>query len=110
MTGSLAAQAFEDLALEFKNEEGVTVDIDGLLVHGTLFAFLDGDELVVDLPVARASDLVERDQGTRFRMEVDGSGGEKSRDLVRVRDRSLWSELTREAHEYVGEPPVGGQS
>ena len=44
-------------------------------------------------------------QGTRFRLE-----GAKSRDLVRVRDRSLWSELTREAHEYVGEPPVGGQS
>jgi hypothetical protein len=105
MTSSLAAQAFEDLALEFKHEDGVTIDIDGLLVHGTLFAFLDGDELVVDLPAGRASDLVERDQGTRFRLE-----GEKSRDLVRVRDRSLWSELTREAHEYVGEPPVGGQS
>jgi hypothetical protein len=29
---------------------------------------------------------------------------------VRIRDLSLWSELTREAHEYVGEPPVGGQS
>jgi hypothetical protein len=76
-----------------------------LLVRGTLFAFLDGDNLVVDLPAPRASDLVERQQGTRFRLD-----GVKSRDLVSVRDRSLWSELTREAHEYVGEPAVGGQS
>ena len=106
MTSSLAAEAYENLVLEFREEEGVTVNEDGLLVHGTLFAFLDDtDGLVVDLPAARASDLVEREQGTRYRLE-----GTKSRDLVRVRDRSLWSELTREAHEYVGEPPVGGQS
>jgi hypothetical protein len=106
MTSSLAAEAYENLVLEFREEEGVTVNEDGLLVHGTLFAFLDDtDGLVVDLPAARASDLVERQQGTRYRLE-----GIKSRDLVRIRDLSLWSELTREAHEYVGEPPVGGQS
>ena len=106
MTSSLAAQAYENLMLEFRDEEGVSVNEDGLLAHGTLFAFLDDtDGLVVDLPAARASDLVERQQGTRYRLE-----GVKSRDLVRIRDISLWSELTREAHEYVGEPPVGGQS
>jgi hypothetical protein len=105
MTSSLSAEAYENLVLEFRDEEGVTVDADGLLVHGTVFAFLSGDDLVVDLPARRASDLVERQQGTRFRLE-----GAKSRDLVSVSDRSLWSELTREAHEYVGEPPVGGQS
>jgi hypothetical protein len=104
MTSSLAAEAYENLVLEFRDEDGVTVD-DGLLVHGTVFAFLSGDDLVVDLPAGRASDLVERQQGSRFRLD-----GVKSRDLVRVRDQSLWSELTREAHEYVGEPPVGGQS
>ena len=105
MTSSLSAEAFENLVLEFRDEDGVTFDADGLKVHGTVFAFLSGDDLVVDLPVGRASDLVERQQGTRFRAD-----GVKSRDLVTVRDRSLWSELTREAHEYVGEPPVGGQS
>jgi hypothetical protein len=104
MTSALAAEAYENLVLEFQDEDGVTVD-DGLLVHGTVFAFLSGDDLVVDLPASRASDLVERQQGSRFRLD-----GVKSRDLVRVRDQSLWSELTREAHEYVGEPPVGGQS
>jgi len=105
MTSSISAETYENLVLEFQDEDGVTVDADGLLVHGTIFAFLDGDDLVVDLPAARASDLVERQQGTRFRRD-----GVKSRDLVKVRDRSLWSELAREAHEYVGEPPVGGQS
>ena len=105
MTSSLSAEAYENLVLELQDEDGVTTDADALLVHGTIFAFLDGDDLVVDLPVARASDLVEREQGTRFHRD-----GVKSRDLVKVRDRSLWSELAREAHEYVGEPPVGGQS
>ncbi len=105
MTSSRAAEAYENLVLEFREEEGVTVGDDGLLVHGTLFAFPSGDDLVVDLPAARASDLVQRGMGTRLTLE-----GVKSRDLVSVSDLSLWSELTREAHEYVGEPPVGGQS
>jgi len=52
-----------------------------------------------------ASDLVEREQGTRFRLD-----GVKSRDLVKVRDRSLWSELAREAQSTVGDPPSAGQS
>ena len=105
MTSSIAAEAYENLVLEFHEEDGVTVVDDQLLVRGTVFAFLNNDDLVVDLPASRASDLVERGQGTRYK--VDGT---KSRDLVSVADRSLWSELTREAHEYVGEPPVGGQS
>ena len=105
MTSTLAAQAFENLVLEYRDVEGVVVDIDGLLVNGTVFAFLSGDDIVVDLPAGRASDLVEREQGTRFRID-----GIKSRDLVKVSDRALWSELAREAHAYVGEPPVGGQS
>jgi hypothetical protein len=105
MASSIAAEAYENLVLELQDEPGVTIDTDGLLVHGTIFAFLSDDDLVVDLPAKRASDLVERQQGTRFRLD-----GVKSRDLVKVRDRSLWSELAREAHEYVGEPPVGGQS
>jgi hypothetical protein len=105
MTSSLAAEAYENVVLELQDEPGVRVDEDGLHVSGTVFAFLAGDDLVVDLPASRASDLVERGQGTRLRTD-----GVKSRDLVSVNDRSLWSELAREAHEYVGEPPVGGQS
>jgi hypothetical protein len=105
MASALAAEAYENLTLEFAEEDGVTITDDGLAVHGTVFAYLEGDDLVVDLPAARASDLVSRGIGSRVK-----SGGVRSRDLVRVADRSFWSELTREAHEYVGEPPVGGQS
>jgi hypothetical protein len=105
MTSTLAAEAYENLTIEFAEEEGVTITDDGLAVHGTVFAYLDGDDLVVDLPAARTSDLVSRGIGSRFKAD-----GVRSRDLVRVTDRSFWSELTREAHEYVGEPPVGGQS
>jgi hypothetical protein len=105
MASALAAQAYEDLTIELADEDGVTVNEDGLLVHGTVFAWLDGDDLLVDLPAGRVSDLVERGMAARY--SVDGA---QSRDVVRVEDRTLWSELAREAHEYVGEPPVGGQS
>jgi hypothetical protein len=105
MASALAAQAYENLTIEFADEEGVTVTDGGLAVHGTVFAYLEGDDLVVDLPAARASDLASRGIGSRLKTD-----GVRSRDLVRVADRTFWSELTREAHEYVGEPPVGGQS
>jgi hypothetical protein len=79
---------------------------DGLLVHGRLFAFLDGIDLVVELPAARSADLRRRGIVSPF---VGDSGG-PSRNWVRVGDRELWSELAREAHEFVGEPAVGRES
>jgi hypothetical protein len=110
MASALAAEAYENLTIEFAEEEGVTISdgalcVDNTRVHGAQFAYLDGDDLVVDLPAARASDLVSRGIAKRFNTD-----GQPSRDLVRVADRTFWSELTREAHEYVGEPPVGGAS
>jgi hypothetical protein len=105
MASALAAEAYENLTIEFAEEEGVTVSDGEMLVNGKPFAYLDGDDLVVDLPATRASDLVSRGIAKRFT-----TAGQVSRELVRVVDRSFWSELTREAHEYVGEPPVGGDS
>jgi hypothetical protein len=84
----------------------VDVTPDGLLVKGHLFAFLDGRELVLELPEARSADLRRRNIALPFHSEKGGD----SRTWVRVADRELWSELAREAHEYVGEPPVGRQS
>ena len=105
MASALPAEAYENLTIEFAEEDGVTVTEGALLVHGTIFAWLDGDDLLVDLPTDRASDLVAR--GIAQRVKSDAV---PSRDIVRIADRALWSELAREAHEYVGEPPVGGQS
>jgi hypothetical protein len=105
MANARAIEHWENLVLEFTDEPGVTLTSDGLAVNGNLFAFADGDDIVVDLSAARASDLVHRGMGAHFSRD-----GEKSRDWVSVNDQSLWSELAREAHEYVGEPPVGGES
>ena len=92
---------------ELLADEDVDVDFtpDGLLVRGRLFAFLDGTELVVQVPSARAMDLVSRGVVAPFT-----GGGRTSGDWVRVNDLQLWSELAREAHEHVGKPPVGRQS
>jgi hypothetical protein len=98
-------EAYQNLVLSLRDEDGVTVDPTGLVVHGTLFAFLEQEALVVELPEARANDLVSRGVARRFTSE-----GQPSRKWVRVNDRQLWDELAHEAHEYVGEPPVGGQS
>jgi hypothetical protein len=109
MTSTLAAEAYENLMLEFREEEGVTVQDGHLMVRhrgfATAFAFLKGDELAVWLPAARIDDLISRGFAHHFTVN-----GHASEGIALVSDQSLWSELTREAHEHMGEPPIGGQS
>ena len=105
MAGSGAMAAFEEVRFSFSEIDEVTESAEGLLVNGTLFAFLEDDDLVVELPFARSNDLVDRGIAEAFAVEGDGS-----RNWVRVSDRQLWPELAREAHEFVGEPAVGGDS
>lgn len=102
-----AKAAFSVVAVEMLQDEDVDVDLspEGLLVHGKLFAFPRASGLVVELPAERAQDL--RARGVAEAFDVDG---QVSRTWVRVSDRELWSELAREAHQFVGEPPVGRQS
>lgn len=105
MASSIARETFESVRYSFGDVESVTSSTEGLLVHGRLFAFLEGDDLVVEVPFVRANDLVERGVAERATRE-----GSEKRDWVRVTDRQLWAELAREAHEFVGEPAVGGDS
>jgi hypothetical protein len=102
-----ASKAYDDLTFSMSEDEDYDVVIadDGMLVRGTLFAFLEGDDLVVELPEERASDLKERGVA-----DASTTAGHPSRDWVRVSDIQLWPELARESHQYVGEPPVGGDS
>ncbi|GAA4266258.1 hypothetical protein [Frondihabitans peucedani] len=79
----------------------VTVSDDGLLARGRRFAFLDDDHLVVKLPHDRAADLVAR--------RIAG-GRPEGEGWVSVSSVDLWLELAGEAHAFVGEPAVGGQS
>jgi len=107
MSGDDSTEMYRRVTVELLADEDVDVDVtpDGLLVHGRLFAFLDGLELVVKVPEQRAADLLSRGVVSAF----DG-GGHLSRDWVRVGDLQLWSELAREAHESVAKPPVGHES
>jgi hypothetical protein len=105
MTSETARSAFDALVpVIVTDEEGVGLDGDTLLVHGEPFAELDGDDLVVDLPAARAADLAER--GIAQPAGAGAGGGTR----VRVADLDLWEELAREAHDFVGEPRAGGES
>ncbi|WP_353827914.1 hypothetical protein [Agromyces sp. SYSU T0242] len=103
-----AETAYQAVATELLEDADYDVDAtpDGLLVKRRLFAFLEGEQLVVDLPEARSEDLRSRGIVEPFHSTRGGD----SRTWVRVADRQLWSELAREAHEFVGEPPVGRQS
>ncbi|HEY0260142.1 MAG TPA: hypothetical protein VGC18_09860 [Lacisediminihabitans sp.] len=105
MASRAATEAFENLALSLRDEDGVTFEPSGLVVHGKLFAFLQGERLVVELPESRSRDLVTRGVAATFVSE-----GHPSRKWVSVADVQLWDELARESHEFVGEPPIGGQS
>jgi hypothetical protein len=105
MANARAIEHWENLVIEYTDEPGVSLTADGLTVNGTLFAFREGDDAVVDLSSARAADLVRRGMAAHYR-----HSGETSRDWVSVSDLTLWSELVREAHEFVGEPPIGGDS
>jgi hypothetical protein len=105
MSSDVAVQAYDDLTFQVRRYDGVAVRPDGLYVYGRLFAFLLDDDLIVELPLGRMGDLEVRGQVQRFVSERH-----PTRDWVRVSDRELWTELAREAHEYVGEPSVGGES
>ncbi|WP_213816124.1 hypothetical protein [Glaciihabitans sp. dw_435] len=106
MTTQAARSAYEELTDNLATEEGVTVADEGLLVHGKLFAFLENDNLVVELPLARAEDLEARGVAAKFHSDTHPA----TRHWVQLSDRELWPELAGEAHEYVGEPAFGGQS
>lgn len=103
-----ADRTYDAVTRELLMDEDYDVDLtpDGLLVKGRLFAFLEDDDLVVELPEARSADLRERGIAVAFHSTRGGD----SRNWVRIGDLQLWSELAREAHQFVGEPPVGRQS
>ncbi len=102
-----AQNAFDLLATELLNDPDADVELEGegLRVRGSLFAFLDGEILVVCLPPERAGDLEDRGIVVRYSGEIGGGN-----HWVVVEDRELWSELASEAHAFIGEPPVGRQS
>ena len=71
--------------------------------HAVRFSIAPVRSLGLEHP--ESIDLTERGVAEPFTSE-----GHPSRKWVRVSDQQLWPELTREAHEFVGEPPVGGES
>ncbi|GAB3606576.1 hypothetical protein GCM10027413_19850 [Conyzicola nivalis] len=105
MTTSQAASAYEDVAFSFEDDARVVVNENQLYVDGTIFAFLDNDDLVVELSESRVDDLAQRGVAARFT-----SHHHPARNWIRVADQQLWPELARESHAFVGEPAVGGES
>jgi hypothetical protein len=105
MTKQTTRNDYEDLVFLMRGEEGVRANDAGLFVHGKLFAFLMDDDLVVELPLNRMVSLESRGVAERFTSKIH-----PTRDWVRIADPELWPELATEAHQYVGEPAVGGES
>ena len=85
-------------------DDDVQLEGTQLTVKGTVFARLEGDELLVVLPASRAADLVSRGIAGPAR------DGASSGAWVSIHDVENWVELAGEAHQFVGEPPVGRQS
>jgi hypothetical protein len=106
MTDS-ASTNFDSVAFELSRDpdDDVTVADTELLVRHRLFAYLDGERLVIDLPKHRADDLLARKMVEHAHGRSDAHGV-----WVASHDTADWSELAREAHQFVGEPAVGGES
>ncbi len=96
---------YDALLGEFQESDEVVAQSDGLYVNGALFAFLDKGALVAKLPLGRLADLEYRDIAVPYVSEKH-----PTRDWVSITDEQLWPEMVREAHRYVGEPQVGGES
>ena len=80
--GEEADRTYDAVTRELLLDEDYDVDFtpDGLLVHGRLFAFLDEDDLIVELPEARSVDL----RGRGIAEPFSGVHGGPSRNWVRV--------------------------
>ena len=102
------AQRFEQLVDAFGTRPGVTVPggdrrrfgSSALKVHGSIFAMLTRDELVVKLPKARVSELISEGAGRPF----DAGKGSPMKEWVVVADSDLdtWRALAEEALAFVG--------
>lgn len=71
-----------------------------LKVHGSIFAMLRGDQLVVKLPRARVTALLEAGTGQAF----DAGKGTPMKDwiaLSHAMDEEIWREVTEEAYGFV---------
>ncbi|HEY8319470.1 MAG TPA: hypothetical protein VIG76_11610 [Amnibacterium sp.] len=93
------------IALTEDGDLDVTADGDDLFVQGRRFARVTSQGLVVDLPQARAADLVAR--GIAAPGPSDGTA---RGEWVVIADREDWHELASEGRDFVGEPPVGHDS
>ena len=104
-------QTFSDVALALRGDPDDDVSVGGtrLLVKGRLFAFLNGALLLVDLPATRAADLVVRGIATIV-SDATAASAPAQGAWVGIDDAANWLELATEAHQFVGEPPVGRQS
>jgi hypothetical protein len=105
--GGAATAAFDELAVDYEGRPGVghgrIWHNDGLTVGGKIFAMVVRGELVVKVPAARATALVESGAASRF----EPSPGRAMREWVcvplpRGRRRRVWGELVEEAYAYVG--------
>lgn len=104
----LAALRFAGLVDAFTGRDGVTGPADAgqrgfgstaLKVHGSIFAMLPGDQLVVKLPRARVTALVQDGTGQPF----DAGTGTPRREWLTVIDSTgpTWHQLAEEAYEFV---------
>lgn len=101
--------AFETLATQLLDDPDRDVSRSGdtLTVHGRVFAALGGDSLLVQLPGARADDLIARGMAAVAEGPVAAAPAAR---WVSVTDQEDWPELAAEAHVLAEGHVPGGQS
>ena len=107
-SGRSPGQQFEQLVAAFVHRPGVTgpggdgrrFGSSALKVHGSIFAMLTRDELVLKLPGERVRELISEGAGRPF----DAGKGTPMKEWVVVADPDPdgWRGLTEEALAFVG--------
>jgi TfoX/Sxy family transcriptional regulator of competence genes len=112
-----AAERFARLAEHFAHHSGVTIPgaasgpqgfgSGALKVHGSIFAMLRGDRLVLKLPRDRVDDLVTTGAADPF--TAGKTRRMKEWATITTDDESSWQALAREAFDFVGSRPGGSR-
>lgn len=104
-----SAIRFAELVEHFARHRGITLPepstgrnfgASALKVHGSIFAMLTRDHLVVKLPAARVTELIDAGTGEPF--TAGKTAPMKQWLTVTTNEPSTWLSLAREAHAFVG--------
>lgn len=97
-----AIDRFAELVASYREDPAIGLGrmmrVEGLQVHGKVFAFLSGENLVLKLPEETVGSLID---AGRARTYVVGKRTMRERAEIPITEAPNWSELAEQARKFV---------